>query len=150
MCISGYHEALSRHVLKRFLLLVLFLDRAKLTRLFDHNPCLFQPSATIKVHDYKRNTFVEWQYLFSSLSHTRLLSLSLSPPPPSLPPQSSRDVLLCLSRKYLAGEGDIIRHLSLTGYTVTQIQVLYHTIHTLPIVQYSFNSCSIICYIDSS
>jgi abnormal spindle-like microcephaly-associated protein len=45
---DGSRVQLSRHVLKRFLMLVLFLDRAKLTRLLDHNPCLFQPSASIK------------------------------------------------------------------------------------------------------
>ena len=38
-------------------------------------------------------------------------------------PQSSRELLQSLSRKYLAGEGDIIKHLALIGYTVTHTQV---------------------------
>ncbi len=46
---SGFEIALSQFVLKKFLLLVLFLDQAKLTRLIDYNPCLFQTSASIKV-----------------------------------------------------------------------------------------------------
>ena len=45
----GYHLAMSQFILKKFLLLVLFLDHAKLTRLIDHDPCLFQKDAHAKV-----------------------------------------------------------------------------------------------------
>lgn len=37
--------------------------------------------------------------------------------------QSSRELLQLFSRKYLAGEGDIVRHLSLIGYSATHTQV---------------------------
>jgi len=80
---EGYHLALSQFILKKFLLLVLFLDHAKLTRLIDHNPCLFQTDSQVK---------------------------------------SSRELLQLFSRKYLAGEGDIVRHLSLIGYSATHTQ----------------------------
>ena len=43
-------KCLSQFILKKFLLLVLFLDRAKLTRLIDFDPCLFQKSSRIKVN----------------------------------------------------------------------------------------------------
>ena len=46
---SGYVEQLGKFTLKKFLLLVLFLDRAKLTRLIDHDPCLFNKEASFKV-----------------------------------------------------------------------------------------------------
>lgn len=36
--------------------------------------------------------------------------------------QSSRDILLTFSRDYLRGEGDVTRHLSYLGYTVTHVQ----------------------------
>ena len=45
----GYFEALNKFTLKKFLLLVLFLDKAKLTRLIDHDPCLFNNDARYKV-----------------------------------------------------------------------------------------------------
>ena len=47
--LSGYVEQLAKFTLKKFLLLVLFLDRAKLTRLIDHDPCLFNKEASFKV-----------------------------------------------------------------------------------------------------
>ncbi|XP_071948699.1 uncharacterized protein [Antedon mediterranea] len=46
----GYEDALNKFILKKFLVLVLFLDRAKLTRLIDHDPCLFY-----KDSEYKSN-----------------------------------------------------------------------------------------------
>eukprot|EP00057_Strongylocentrotus_purpuratus_P032518 XP_787918.3 PREDICTED: abnormal spindle-like microcephaly-associated protein homolog isoform X1 [Strongylocentrotus purpuratus] len=79
----GYQAALAQFTLKKFLMLVFFLDRAKLTRLIDHDPCLFCKDAQVK---------------------------------------SSRDVLLEFSRRYLKGEGDITRHLSFLGYSVTHVQ----------------------------
>ncbi|XP_044174469.1 abnormal spindle-like microcephaly-associated protein homolog isoform X2 [Acropora millepora] len=45
---EGYVEQLGKFTLKKFLLLVLFLDRAKLTRLIDHDPCLFNKEAAFK------------------------------------------------------------------------------------------------------
>ena len=36
-------------ILKKFLLLVLYLDQAKLTRLIDCDPCLFRKTSKIKV-----------------------------------------------------------------------------------------------------
>lgn len=45
----GHEEALSAFTLKKLLLLVCFLDRAKLSRLIDHDPCLFCKDSEFKV-----------------------------------------------------------------------------------------------------
>nr|KAF6276382.1 hypothetical protein mPipKuh1_001099 [Pipistrellus kuhlii] len=45
---DGHEEALSAFTLKKFVLLVCFLDRAKLSRLIDHDPCLFCKDAEFK------------------------------------------------------------------------------------------------------
>ncbi|KAK5616335.1 hypothetical protein CRENBAI_014028 [Crenichthys baileyi] len=45
---DGHEEALSRFTLKKLLLLVCFLDRAKESRLIEHDPCLFCIDAEFK------------------------------------------------------------------------------------------------------
>lgn len=45
----GHEEALSRFTLKKLLLLVCFLDKAKEARLIEHDPCLFCLDAEFKV-----------------------------------------------------------------------------------------------------
>ncbi|XP_071342367.1 abnormal spindle-like microcephaly-associated protein [Trachinotus anak] len=45
---DGHEEALSRFTLKKLLLLVCFLDRAKESRLIEHDPCLFCVDAEFK------------------------------------------------------------------------------------------------------
>ncbi|RVE73614.1 hypothetical protein OJAV_G00033280 [Oryzias javanicus] len=45
---DGHEEALSRFTLKKLLLLVCFLDKAKECRLIEHNPCLFCVDAEFK------------------------------------------------------------------------------------------------------
>nr|XP_008523960.1 PREDICTED: abnormal spindle-like microcephaly-associated protein isoform X2 [Equus przewalskii] len=45
---EGHEEALSKFTLKKLLLLVCFLDYAKLSRLIDHDPCLFCKDAEFK------------------------------------------------------------------------------------------------------
>ncbi|CAI5776569.1 spindle-like microcephaly-associated [Podarcis lilfordi] len=45
---DGHEEALSKFTLKKLLLLVCFLDRAKLSRIIDHDPCLFCKNAEFK------------------------------------------------------------------------------------------------------
>uniref|UniRef100_A0A1A8UL38 Asp (Abnormal spindle)-like, microcephaly associated n=1 Tax=Nothobranchius furzeri TaxID=105023 RepID=A0A1A8UL38_NOTFU len=45
---DGHEEALSRFTLKKLLLLVCFLDRAKESRLIEHDPCLFCLDAEFK------------------------------------------------------------------------------------------------------
>ncbi|XP_037006810.2 abnormal spindle-like microcephaly-associated protein [Artibeus jamaicensis] len=45
---DGHEEALSRFTLKKLLLLVCFLDHAKVSRLIDHDPCLFCKDAEFK------------------------------------------------------------------------------------------------------
>lgn len=47
--LSGHEEALSRFTLKKLLLLVCFLDKAKESRLIEHDPCLFCMDAEFKV-----------------------------------------------------------------------------------------------------
>ncbi|XP_034979449.1 abnormal spindle-like microcephaly-associated protein [Zootoca vivipara] len=45
---DGHEEALSKFTLKKLLLLVCFLDRAKMSRIIDHDPCLFCKNAEFK------------------------------------------------------------------------------------------------------
>ncbi|XP_034035336.1 abnormal spindle-like microcephaly-associated protein [Thalassophryne amazonica] len=45
---EGHEEALSRFTLKKLILLVCFLDKAKESRLIEHNPCLFCMDAEFK------------------------------------------------------------------------------------------------------
>ncbi|XP_053098954.1 abnormal spindle-like microcephaly-associated protein [Hemicordylus capensis] len=45
---EGHEDALSRFTLKKLLLLVCFLDRAKLSRIIEHDPCLFCKNAEFK------------------------------------------------------------------------------------------------------
>uniref|UniRef100_A0A3B1KFX3 Calponin-homology (CH) domain-containing protein n=1 Tax=Astyanax mexicanus TaxID=7994 RepID=A0A3B1KFX3_ASTMX len=49
---DGHEEALSRFTLKKLLLLVCFLDKAKESRLIEHDPCLFCMDAEYKVLTY--------------------------------------------------------------------------------------------------
>ncbi|KAI8496628.1 hypothetical protein Bbelb_252830 [Branchiostoma belcheri] len=92
----GYAAALAKFTLKKFLTLVFFMDTAKLTRLIDHDPCLFCINANIK---------------------------------------SNKELLLSFSREYLSGEGDVTRHLSFLGLTVTHQQTalmeMDYTVHNL-------------------
>ncbi|KAI8483826.1 hypothetical protein Bbelb_384840 [Branchiostoma belcheri] len=93
---TGYAAALAKFTLKKFLTLVFFMDTAKLTRLIDHDPCLFCINANIK---------------------------------------SNKELLLSFSREYLSGEGDVTRHLSFLGLTVTHQQTalmeMDYTVHNL-------------------
>ncbi|KAL4219252.1 hypothetical protein ACF0H5_021834 [Mactra antiquata] len=45
---DGYALASAQHTLKKFLMLVYFLDKAKQRRLIDHNPCLFCKDSDMK------------------------------------------------------------------------------------------------------
>ncbi|XP_023562985.1 abnormal spindle-like microcephaly-associated protein [Octodon degus] len=45
---DGHEEALSKFTLKKLLLVVCFLDHAKISRLIDHDPCLFCKDAEFK------------------------------------------------------------------------------------------------------
>ncbi|XP_067661837.1 abnormal spindle-like microcephaly-associated protein homolog [Haliotis asinina] len=45
---DGYAEAIAKHALKKFLLLVYFLDHAKTARLIQHDPCLFCKDSDVK------------------------------------------------------------------------------------------------------
>jgi hypothetical protein len=49
----GYSEAISQHLLKKFLLVVYFLDYAKCSHLIKHDPCLF-----CRDSEYKVNTVI--------------------------------------------------------------------------------------------
>ncbi|PSN35590.1 hypothetical protein C0J52_18716, partial [Blattella germanica] len=46
--VPGFEEAMKKFTLKKFLLLVYFLDKAKEKRLISHDPCLFCKDAEIK------------------------------------------------------------------------------------------------------
>ena len=45
---KGYEEAVKAFLLKKFLILVLFLDSAKTAKLIDHDPCLFRLDSPYK------------------------------------------------------------------------------------------------------
>ena len=49
ICVLGYSEAIAQHLLKKFLLLVYFLDFAKSQHLIKHDPCLFCKDSEYKV-----------------------------------------------------------------------------------------------------
>ena len=84
--------------LRRLLLLIIFLDRAKEANILDKVPRLFVKNARVK---------------------------------------STRDVLISLCRDFLSAEGDIIKHLSRIGLTVsykqTPIDEIDYTIQNLAI-----------------
>lgn len=46
---NGFDAALNRHILKRFLQLLFFLDQAKGRRLIEFDPCLFKKTSKYKV-----------------------------------------------------------------------------------------------------
>ena len=46
---AGYAEVVAQHTLKKFMMLVYFLDKAKQSRLIEHNPCLFCKDSDFKV-----------------------------------------------------------------------------------------------------
>ena len=66
-----------------------------------------------------------FQWLHQKFAFSWFPSPPPPPPPPPLPPppQSSRELLQLFSQRYLAGEGDVIRHLAQMGYTVAHTQV---------------------------
>ncbi|ELT97378.1 hypothetical protein CAPTEDRAFT_220529 [Capitella teleta] len=80
---EGYDVAMGKFTLKKFLLMVYFMDLAKGARLIDHDPCLFCKNSDIK---------------------------------------TSREVLITFAKEFLRGEGDITRHLSYLGYSVSHVQ----------------------------
>ncbi|KAJ9587882.1 hypothetical protein L9F63_018694 [Diploptera punctata] len=47
--LTGFDEAMKKFILKKFLLLVYFLDKSKEKRLISHDPCLFCRNAELKV-----------------------------------------------------------------------------------------------------
>ena len=46
---AGYDDAVKVFLIKKFLVLVLLLDRAKTNKIIDHDPCLFRKDAQFKV-----------------------------------------------------------------------------------------------------
>ena len=73
---TGYYEALKKFTLKKFLLLILFLDKAKLTRLIDHDPCLFNKEAEFKVFKIHSSVFRSYLFKFFSITHSKVSGLS--------------------------------------------------------------------------
>lgn len=79
-----YKQELRRRTLRRFLKLVIFLDRAKQASLIDHPSCLFRVDAPIK---------------------------------------SSADMLINFAKEFLAGEGNVLRHMQNScGYSLHHVQ----------------------------
>lgn len=79
----GLKQVMTRFFLKRFLMLVLVLDRVKVQGILPGDPPLFSSSSAHK---------------------------------------SSAALLCAFSAKVLSGEGDILKHLALLGYSVSVIQ----------------------------
>lgn len=81
--------ALGQFTLKKFLYLVLFLDHAKLTRLIDHDPCLFIKTASIKVSymwedfgpncRYKHCLQTGYHFVLTILNREELLFVTITP-----------------------------------------------------------------------
>lgn len=49
---NGFDAALNKHILKRFLQLLFFLDQAKSRRLIEFDPCLFKKNSKHKVRSF--------------------------------------------------------------------------------------------------
>ena len=47
--LSGYEEALLQFAYRKLLMMIVFLDKAKMGRLMDNDPCLFVKNADVKV-----------------------------------------------------------------------------------------------------
>lgn len=47
--VTGFSEAIAQHLLKKFLLLIYFLDYAKCQHMIKHDPCLFCKDSEYKV-----------------------------------------------------------------------------------------------------
>ena len=47
--LQGYVEALGKFTLKKLLLVIIYLDKAKSCRLISHDPCLFKKDSQFKV-----------------------------------------------------------------------------------------------------
>ena len=86
----GFYKELNSFILLKFLKIILLLDRSKLSGALDG--CLFNKAASIPgPHG----------------------SIKL------LPIRSTKDALVRFSKEFLSGEGDVIRHLSLLGMSLT-------------------------------
>lgn len=99
----GLNEAICQYVLKKFLSLVLLLDKAKLTRLIDYDPCLFSKDSSVKVANrinkiklHKKASIIQMQnFIVKSWPSPKLLSWFLIKRRRSYP-SSSVSWLLCL------------------------------------------------------
>ncbi|XP_065883419.1 abnormal spindle-like microcephaly-associated protein homolog [Dysidea avara] len=77
---AGYEEALLQYAFRKLLMMVIFLDKAKMSRLIDNDPCLFVKTATIKS---SRQVLVALSDIFlcgegDIVKHLRLLNYTLS------------------------------------------------------------------------
>ena len=70
----GYSLAVSQYIVKKFILLVVFLDHAKLTRLIDHDPCLFQLTSSVKASNLMRVVYVNWSHCISEVHVSTLIA----------------------------------------------------------------------------
>jgi hypothetical protein len=101
----GFEEALKAFTLKKFFQLVFFLDKAKEHKLIVHDPCLFCKDGEFKVARRLTNNN-------KFINHT-MVGFFL---------QMSKDLLLAFSRDFLAGEGNVLKHLAYFGYEVKHKQ----------------------------
>ena len=47
--LTGYEEALLKFAYRKLLMMIIFLDMAKMGRLMDNDPCLFVKTSDVKV-----------------------------------------------------------------------------------------------------
>ncbi|CAM9214746.1 unnamed protein product, partial [Phaeothamnion confervicola] len=92
-----YNAALGRHAVECYLLLVLFLDRAKRNNLLPHRPCLFRVAAT---PGHPTSTASNGGGALIKSSEAMIRGLC----------------------QFLRGEGDLVRHLGKAGYAVPHRQ----------------------------
>jgi abnormal spindle-like microcephaly-associated protein len=91
----AYYKDMNQHVLQKFLSLILILDHCKTGHVLDSDPCLFTTVDQV-------------------LTPYGLMSI------PKF--KTTRDLLAGFSAEFLSGEGDVFKHLSSLGYTLSHQQ----------------------------
>lgn len=76
---AGYDKAVAQFTLKKFLLIVVFLDMAKTSRLIDHDPCLFCKDSEHKVGSPPIHQLNGFQSVSLKLQHIKIHFVMLIP-----------------------------------------------------------------------
>ncbi len=87
-----FFKEFNQYILGSFLRLIILLDRSKKSLAIEKNPCLFTKKTEIRC------------------GHAVVRPVQL---------KSTKDMLICFSKEFLSGEGDVIRHLAVLGVSVS-------------------------------